>query len=214
VYTAPYRDIYLGELLLYPNAGAVVIRDGYDGHELCALDGEQTNDYCGFSIGAGNIDGVLGTDILMGCPGRYDDDRGAVETYHGTTCTPFLNSEIEGVYPEGRFGQAVSYATNICNNTMHAQILVGAPNALDQRGAIQGFIRYQEEFLWSEEACLFDIGYRRDDLLGFSISRAGMVDSQGQMLVGAPGANGNGEAYVYEGNFVERVFVLTPDIDE
>ncbi|MDI6916807.1 MAG: transglutaminase domain-containing protein, partial [Thermoplasmatales archaeon] len=213
---APYND-FNGQ-----DAGAVYIffgRTTWSAGNLNAdsanvkIYGNVANDHFGWSVSsAGNVNGDLYNDIVIGAPGNTTTVAGSAYIFYGRgTWNPTYNANNADVILNGgsngdRFGFSVSDAGNV-NNADNDDIIIGAPynDSADGRWMDCGaaYVFYGDPGLTGTmsvtSADVNLTGATIYDYFGFSVSGAGDVNGNGydDVIVGAPGAD---SAYIFYGS--------------
>jgi hypothetical protein len=111
------------------DAGAVFAYSGTTGALLTRLNGAAASDEFGRSVATGTIDGVAGSDIVVGAP-KHDvvsattlKDAGSIYAYSGVSFAPIAALQKNGSASGDAFGTAV--AVGNVNNAGGADVIVG-----------------------------------------------------------------------------------------
>ena len=198
----------------YPNAGRVVLHDGYfDGWSapVFSFSVYQSNASFGKAVtSAGDLNGDGAEDIAIGAP-LYDDgetDEGAVFIFFGEPLLPpYPTLTNEGNRQAlAQFGYAVSGMADV-NGDGYNDVLVGAP-FYDRGETDEGvvFVYYGSPNGIAEPAARILEVDMPGAKFGFSLSTAGDVNGDGytDIIVGAPsfsnGEDNEGAVFVYHGS--------------
>ncbi len=191
------------------NAGRAHVFSG-EGYPLCKLvSPNPEDDGCfGYTVsGAGNVDGYLFDDVIVGA---YREDGGATDAGRAYLFTGNWALICELVSPnpdsDGYFGRSVSGVGNV-NNDDYDDVIVGAPG--EDGGATNAGRTYV--FSGGLGSCsllyaLVSPNPESNGYFGRSVSGAGDVNSDGSddVIVGAYGEAGGatdaGRAYIFSGN--------------
>jgi len=168
---------------------------------------DQENSSYGMSVaGAGDVNGDNYDDVIVGSP-TYDngeEDEGMAFVYLGSSGGLLTTPDwmAEGNQIGANFGIAVNTAGDV-NDDTYDDVIVGA-NWYDspQEDGGRAFVYHgsgtglDTTFAWSAS------GDVEDALFGEAVSTAGDVnnDTYDDVIVGAPGYNVKGKAFVYHGS--------------
>ncbi len=220
------------------NAGAIYVVFGTDRTTPAVLDlstldgvdgfiapGLQAFDAIGTSVaGAGNVNGDLMDDLIIGSPGASPGGRTGAGISHvvfGTEQTfesPFSLSALDGsngfalngVAGGDGAGLAVNRAGDL-NDDGFGDLVIGAPDAAPdgREGAGESYVVFgTDSFPAVFELAMIDdangvliTGANPDDRLGAAVAATGDVsnDNIDDLIVGAPGAGQHGESYLVFG---------------
>ena len=192
-----------------------------DGTNGFALTGIDALDYSGYSVSsAGDVNGDGYDDLIIGALGADPNgESGAGETHvvyggarapgkGGVLAVSALNGTngftLTGINSRDRSGHSVSSAGDV-NGDGYDDLIIGAP------GAGETYVVYGGTSALGADGVLdltvldgtngFTLtGIDRDDQSGASVSSAGDVNGDGydDLIIGAPGADPNGERYAGE----------------
>ena len=183
-------------------SGSARVFSGLDGSVLFTVNGDNANDYFGYSVsGAGDVNGDGFNDFIVGATG--DDNNGtrsgSARVFSGSDASVLFT--FNGDSELDFFGGSVSCAGDV-NGDGFADLIVGA-NGDDNNGSRSGSARV---FSGADGSVLFTFnGDNSDDFFGRSVSDAGDVNGDGfaDLIAGAFGndENGNyaGSARVFSG---------------
>jgi len=199
---------YTGAAYLYYGSATGISSASED--KVVASDG-ASYDYFGSPVsGAGDVDGDGYDDLVVAAYG--DDDNGwasgAAYVYYGSASGISSASEYKLMATDGaandRFGWSVSGAGDL-DADGYDDLVVGA-HADDDNGSSSGsvYVYYGSAtgITTVSEHKLSASDGAADALFGDRVSGAGDVDGDGydDLVVGAPGDDGNGAVYVYYGS--------------
>ena len=174
--------------------------------------GDQTFAYLGQSVDfAGDVNNDGEDDVIVGAYGydiRMSSDVGRAYIYHGGT-SPNMVADVvlTGEYAGNKFGYSVSDAGNV-NNDNYDDVVVGAPGYNNtNKGRAYIFLGSSSmNNTTADNADVIMTGEANGDQFGFSVSRAGDIENDGNddVVVGAPnntaGGTDAGRVYIYHGS--------------
>ena len=191
--------------------GAVFYAPGHAGTAMeligpvSSIHSGQTGSNFGSSVAfAGDVDGDGYSDLLVGAPDFPipSNVSGKAFLFRGgpTGIDSVAAWSMDGQHTLDRFGACVSSAGDL-NRDGYADIAVGAPDALNQAGVVQLYLGGSTTGGLATTPCFTITGAAPGDQLGKSIAAAGDVNKDGydDVLIGAPGAGGNGKVYLVLG---------------
>jgi len=205
-----FADLIVGARLADPgglaDAGSAFVFSGADGSQLFRFDGSAAFDQLGFSVsGAGDVDGGGFADLIVGAFGADLSgltNAGSAFVFSGADGSQLFRFDGSAAFDQ--LGFSVSGAGDVDGDGF-ADLIVGAPHADPGglSGAGSAFV-----FSGADGSQLFRFdGQASSDLLGFSVSGAGDVDSDGfaDLIVGAlladpSGLSDAGSAFVFTFN--------------
>jgi len=184
-------------------AGSAFVFSGADGSQLFRFDGQAFADILGLSVsGAGDVDSDGFDDLIVGAlaadPGGLPE-AGSAFVFSGSDGSQLFR--FDGQAAGVQLGRSVSGAEDVDSDGF-ADLIVGAftadPSGLSDAGSALVFSGADGSQLLGLD------GPAAGDQLGFSVSGAGDVDSDGfaDLIVGAPqadpgGLSGAGSAFVF-----------------
>ncbi len=193
--------------------------------------GVQGEDYFGWNVSyAGNLNGDIYDDILVGAPGNdiNGQNSGAVYIFYGNASPRTLgvdpsNADIvlTGQAPGDKFGWDVACAGDV-NGDGRDDIIVGAPGYISGKGKAYIFYGGTLANVTAESADVILNGTIIGEAFGSSVSGAGDIDKDNfdDVIVGAPDSN---RAYIFYGQATHQTsFIdlwdmeadkITPEID-
>lgn len=213
-------DLLVGAALTGPERrGAVHLYEGAD-HAIGTIPawsvfGQQPNSRFGASVAAGSdINGDGYPDVAIGAPdfdGPSGVDAGRVYIYMGSASgLPVSPSRIlDGVQAGGGFGAALSFAGDV-NGDGRADVLIGAPrHSAGQTSEGRAYLflgtasGLATSSVWAVESNLQGARF------GHAVAGAGDLnkDGFGDVVIGAPGANGIGCVVASSCTAAGRVYV-------
>ena len=150
--------------------GAAKVISGKDGSVLRTFTGQSSGDLFGFSVsGIGDLDNDGFDDVLIGAP-QTGSAPGYAKVYSGKTSAVIFT--FNGLNGGDRFGQSVSDIGDV-NTDGFGDIAIGAPR--DATASNPGYVRL---YSGKDGSFLRQLdGTSAGDQFGFSIKRAGLVDS-------------------------------------
>jgi len=182
------------------NTGKVYVYSGQTFSLLHTFSGEATGDKFGFSVsGAGNANGDVCNDIIIGAPGADWADLtncGKIYLYKG--CYWTLYWDDNGQVDNDSLGYSVAGGCDV-NNDGYDDIIVGVPYFDGILKTDNG--RAYIESGYDRTLLCWSFGEQSYDHLGWSVSCVGFfdADNDADFVIGAPGHNDNtGKAYVLE----------------
>jgi len=195
-----YGDVIVGAYGYGSSTGQVYVyagsSSGLSSIPLSTFTGENAGDCFGQSVsGAGDVNGDGYGDVVVSAD-AYSVRRGRVYVYEGGSGGPSApaSNTYTGDAPGDYLGRAVSEAGDV-NGDGFGDVIVGARNypggwAFIYPGSSSGL----------PAAASTVLGGATDNF-GYAVSRAGDVNGDGydDVLVGAPGCNDSGCAYVFLG---------------
>jgi hypothetical protein len=182
------------------NAGRAYVYSGQTGGSLWTFTGEASSNFFGHAVsGAGDVDGDGYDDLIVSSPSHDAGGADAGRAYVYSGQTGGLLSAFDGEAAGDRMAWSVSGAGDV-NNDGYDDLIVGAC-CHDAAGTDAG-----RAYVYSgHTGVMCFTGPTEGDRLGFSVSGAGDVNSDGydDLIVGTPmhdylGTN-SGKAYVYSG---------------
>jgi FG-GAP repeat/Dockerin type I domain len=207
---APRSDADAGKVFIFQHSGLTTpgLYDDTDAYTI--FTGETAGDYFGIGLAGIKRNEYWPDFIFIGA--MYNDDGGndagkvyeQVEINPGIYPASSIDYTITGEAPNGRFGQSISGAGFLNDNTGE-DIIIGAPTY--SRAYI--FYSVQTSGDLAEDADIILNGTGGSDWFGLSVSSAGdfNFDGIGDVVVGAQLHNaGAGKMYVFSGDDGTELF--------
>jgi hypothetical protein len=198
-----FTDVIVGARREAGNAGRAYVFSVQGGSLLLELTDPNAEPYgwLGYDIAsAGDIDQDGVPDVLAGAPhqGPGTEQIGRAYVFSGQSGS-VLFEFVSPYEPEGRFGWSVASAGDV-NQDAFPDVLVGADNETPPNGPLEAGRAYI--FSGQDGSLLFEAVSPNEEQggsLGDSVAGAGDVNQDGvpDVIVGAPGEDPGGRAYIF-----------------
>ncbi|MBV6479509.1 MAG: hypothetical protein HGGPFJEG_02283 [Ignavibacteria bacterium] len=197
-----YDDIVIGASFFSSNTGrAYIFYGGLSMNTVADLTmtGEATNNYFGISVSeAGDVNGDGYSDVIIGANGYSSFTGRAYIFFGGVSMNNIIDVTMTGEAANDFFGRSVSTAGDV-NGDGYSDVIAGALGYTGNTGSAYIYFGGTNMNNLSD---LTMIGETANNYFGYSVSKAGDVNSDGysDVIIGAYAySSSTGRAYIYLG---------------